>query len=141
MSDRDSAGWCRQLPPSQPSPSSPLPAQELVEDKLLNGVLRPRYLAYDIMQLSGRADIARCSHDVRLQCIHREVISPRDVAVSARPSTQSVTRSSLYYSSDTEGLSRQDGRTFQHSSEAVLGCQGYSLGTAMMTSGVIFLLM
>ena len=57
--------------------------QELVEDKLPNGV-RPRYLAYDIMQLCGRPDIARCDHNTRLQCIHQEIMAPRDLAVSVR---------------------------------------------------------
>jgi mRNA-capping enzyme len=52
---------------------------ELVEDKLPNGV-RPRYLAYDIMQLCGRPDLARCDHATRLQCIQAEVVAPRDHA-------------------------------------------------------------
>jgi mRNA-capping enzyme len=54
---------------------------ELVEDKLPNGV-RPRYLVYDIMQLSGRPDIVRCDHATRQRCIQEEIIAPRDIAVS-----------------------------------------------------------
>ena len=57
-------------------------SQELVEDLLPNGVRRPRYLAYDIMQLCGRGDIARCDHATRLQCIQMEIMAPRDLAVS-----------------------------------------------------------
>ena len=38
------------------SSSAILSGQELVEDKLPNGV-RPRYLVYDIMPLSGKRDI------------------------------------------------------------------------------------
>jgi mRNA-capping enzyme len=53
---------------------------ELVEDKLPNGV-RPRYLVYDIMQLSGRPDIVRCDHATRQRCIQEEIIAPRDIAV------------------------------------------------------------
>ena len=56
-------------------------SQELVEDKLPNGV-RPRYLVYDIMQLSGRPDIVRCDHATRQRCIQEEIIAPRDIAVS-----------------------------------------------------------
>ena len=63
--------------------------QELVEDKLPNGV-RPRYLVYDIMQLSGRPEIARCDHATRLQCIQDEVIGPRDLAVSCDVCTSSL---------------------------------------------------
>ena len=58
------------------------PWQELVEDRLPNGV-RPRYLAYDIMQLCGNTDVGRCDHATRLQCIQREIMVPRDLAVSA----------------------------------------------------------
>ena len=56
--------------------------QELVEDQLPNGIRRPRYLAYDIMQLCGQGDVARCDHGTRLQCIQREIMAPRDQAVS-----------------------------------------------------------
>ena len=52
-----------------------------MEDRLPNGV-RPRYLAYDIMQLCGRADVARCDHATRLQCIEKEIMAPRELAVS-----------------------------------------------------------
>ena len=64
------------------SSSAILSGQELVEDKLPNGV-RPRYLVYDTMQLSGKPDISRCDHATRLQCIQSEIILPRDGAVSS----------------------------------------------------------
>ena len=67
------------------TPLSPHLGQELVEDRLPNGV-RPRYLVYDIMQLCGRPDIARCDHATRLQYIQREIMVPRDLAVSQCPS-------------------------------------------------------
>ena len=60
-----------------------------MEERLPN-VVRRCYLMYDIMQLSGRADIARCDQATRLQCIQREreIIAPMELAV--RPISNNV---------------------------------------------------
>ena len=62
-----------------------------MEERLPN-VVRRCYLIYDIMQLSGRADIARCDQATRLQCIQRErereIIASRELAV--RPISNNV---------------------------------------------------
>ncbi len=61
--------------------------------------IRPRYLVYDIMQFDvsfvsfedwnanitskqGSRDVAQCKHEKRLLCITKEVIEPREAAVS-----------------------------------------------------------
>ena len=100
--------------------------QELVEDQLPNGIRRPRYLAYDIMQLCGRGDIARCDHGTRLQCIQREIMAPRDQAVSGECARLSSSTGCV--SAGSAGHSGQAGGAIQCTSEAVLGCEGNSLG-------------
>ena len=62
-------------------PFQPLSPQELVEDKVAGGI-RPRLLIYDIMQFEGSSDVSQCDHQRRLECVRRELIEPRERAVS-----------------------------------------------------------
>ena len=58
-----------------------------MEERLPN-VVRHCYLIYDIMQLSGRADIARCDHATSSAFREREIIAPRELAV--RPISNNI---------------------------------------------------
>ena len=64
------------------SNSFSLSPQELVEDKVAGGI-RPRLLIYDIMQFEGSSDVSQCDHQRRLECVRRELIEPRERAVSS----------------------------------------------------------
>ena len=57
--------------------------QELVIDKD-KGVDRPRLLIYDIMQFEGNKDVSKCDHQRRLLCVEKELIQPREEAVSIK---------------------------------------------------------
>ncbi|XP_065897990.1 mRNA-capping enzyme-like [Dysidea avara] len=52
---------------------------EMVLDKD-KGVIKPRYLMYDIMQFENSTDVSKCDHPKRLHCIEKEVIQPREEA-------------------------------------------------------------
>ena len=54
--------------------------QELVVDKV-QSTSRPRLLIYDIIQFMGSTDVSRCKHEVRLLCIDKELVQPREAAV------------------------------------------------------------
>ncbi len=48
----------------------------------INGVERPRLLIYDIMLFEDSSDIMLCDHQRRLLCVEKELIQPREEAVS-----------------------------------------------------------
>lgn len=71
----------------------------MVQDKSPDGSVRHRYLIYDVMQievsdvtltdqpkiglcLQKNQEVALCDHKTRLLCASRELIEPRDEAVS-----------------------------------------------------------
>ena len=74
----------------------------MVLDRSPDGGIRPRYLIYDVMQfevslnfvsrrlvcyqtsihLQKNQEVALCDHKTRLLCAQRELIEPRDEAVS-----------------------------------------------------------
>ena len=45
---------------------------------------RPRLLIYDIMQFEGNKDVSKCDHQRRLLCVEKELIQPREEAVSIK---------------------------------------------------------
>ena len=47
-----------------------------------DGVERPRLLIYDVMQFEGSSDVMLCDHQRRLLCVEKELIQPREEAVS-----------------------------------------------------------
>lgn len=48
----------------------------------MDGVVRPRLLIYDIMMFEGSKDVSKCDHQRRMLCIDKELIMPREEAVS-----------------------------------------------------------
>ena len=54
--------------------------QELVVDRV-ESTVRPRLLIYDIIQFMGSTDVGRCKHEVRLLCVDKELVQPREAAV------------------------------------------------------------
>eukprot|EP00731_Ephydatia_muelleri_P011049 Em0005g1635a len=55
---------------------------EMVLDKV-EGVVRPRYLIYDIMQFEGNSGVATWDHKKRLSCAEYELIQPRESTAMA----------------------------------------------------------
>ena len=48
----------------------------------INGVEKPRLLIYDIMLFENSSDVMLCHHQRRLLCAEKELIQPREEAVS-----------------------------------------------------------
>ena len=47
-----------------------------------DGVEKPCLLIYDMMQFEGSSDMMFCDHQRRLLCVEKELIQPREEAVS-----------------------------------------------------------
>lgn len=55
---------------------------EMVLDKV-EGVMRPRYLIYDVMQFEANSGVATWDHKKRLQCAEHELTQPRESTAMA----------------------------------------------------------